>query len=60
MDVSQDEALALDIPAGASVEEIQAAILKANAQKQAAAQRESEAVAKIFLDKVAIDKGDAK
>lgn len=58
LDVTEGEALALDIPAGASVEEIQAAILKANAQKQAAAQRESEALAKMFLDRAAIERGD--
>jgi hypothetical protein len=48
LDVDQGQALALDIPPGASVEEIQAAILKANLERAAAAKRETEALAKLF------------
>ena len=35
LDVSQDEALALNIPPGADADAVRAAILKANAERQA-------------------------
>jgi hypothetical protein len=60
LDVEPGQALALDIPADASVEEIQAAILKANAQKQEAAKRESEALRGMFLDRPAINREPPK
>jgi hypothetical protein len=58
LDIDQGESIALDIRLGADAATVQAAILKANAERAAAAKRESEHLQKLFLDKVAIERGE--
>ena len=48
LDVSQDEALAIILPLDAPVEDIKAAIERANIERAEAGRRESEALAKLF------------
>lgn len=58
IETEQDEALALHIPPGADTATMRAAILKANAERAAAAKRETARLAELFLIKVAIERGD--
>jgi hypothetical protein len=50
LDTSDREALAIALNPDTSIAEIQAAILRANAERAAAAKRETEALARMFLD----------
>lgn len=56
LDVDRDQALAIDLPANLEPEAVKAAIERANAERAEAAKRESEALAKLFLDRLAIDR----
>jgi hypothetical protein len=60
VDVTDGEAIVFDIPPNADAAKIQAAILKANAERAVKQAQESKALEKLFLNKVAIDKGGEK
>ena len=58
VDVDEGSTIALNISPDTPVGAIREAIAKANTERAEAATRESEALARMFLDRAAIERGD--